>query len=393
MSTHYIDRGFLPLLGFAILLMASSLDVINKLFGLPGVAVYAMFGFLIVVAGSKFALPALVSMVSEKWANILALATFAGMAALVVHAYPVVNAGTYGGGSDADDALILGANELIHGRYPFYASTYLGNPIAPMPGAVLLAVPFVLINLLPMQNVFWLAVFFGVVRNHLQSSVYALALLWLVLLCSPSVLQNLVTATDRVSNAVYVLAAMWLMIKTISGPDTATWKKILAAIFLGVCLSSRSNFVFLMPLLFSVLAQNSDWRTAIKYLAITGVACAAVTIPFWLYDPKAFTPFNVQSEKIPQLGEILPHANIIVPLSGMLLAIALSFRKMQLDCVVFLWNCAIVQLLFVILFTALASLSLGRLELYNVNYGVFFFFFVAFAAWITLKPERVTLPG
>lgn len=387
MTNNKFARGHLPILGFAIFLLVPSLDIILKYFGIGGIVGYLLVALSALFFGFKFVRPAFISKVSDKQADILALLTLLAVIAFVSYMYPIANSGIYGGGSDANDALIIGASELINGRYPFYPATYLGNPIAPMPGSIIFAVPFVLIGLFSLQNIFWLSVFFLIVRNHLKSSVYALALLWLILLFCPSVLQNLVTGTDHISNTMYVLLAMWLMVKTIPNPKAPAWQKILPAILLGVGLSSRANFIFLVPLLFSILLQNTDWQTAIKYLAISGAACLLVTIPFWLYDPAGFTPFIVQSAKVKQFEGILPYAAVIVPLSGMLLAFALSTIKMKLDCTVLFRNCAIVQLYTVLLLSTLATIYDGRLNLFfgHIGYGLFSLFFGVFSGWIILR--------
>ena len=74
-----------------------------------------------------------------------------------------------GKGSDADDALNLAVNELLHGRYPFYARTYLDNPVANLPGTIFLAVPFALLGNSAYQNFFWLMVFFIAVSLSVRS--------------------------------------------------------------------------------------------------------------------------------------------------------------------------------------------------------------------------------
>ncbi|MBC7899023.1 MAG: hypothetical protein H7070_03135 [Saprospiraceae bacterium] len=392
MTTKNRAGEYLSILGFAIFLLVPSLDVVLKYFGLKGVAGYLVFGFTGLFLSYKFVWP-LFRKLTEKQAIVLAALTFAVMIAVVGYVYPIANSGGFGGGSDANDALIIGATELIHGRYPFYQKTYLGNPIAPMPGALLLAAPFVFFGLYAVQNIFWLAVFFTAVRNHLKSTVYALGLLWLILVFCPSVLQNLVTGTDHISNTIYVLTAMWLMIKAIPNSEASVLSKLLPTILLGVGLSSRSNFIFLVPLLFSILVQNSDWKTAFKYLTISGAACVLVTLPFWIYDPSGFTPFTVQADKVTRFEEILPFARIVVPLSGMLLAFALSLTKMNSDCHVFLRNCAIVQLFTVLFMSALASIHGGRLNLFfdHIGYGMFILFFGVFAGWIILRERDDTL--
>lgn len=73
------------------------------------------------------------------------------------------------GASDGDDAIELAINELRAGHYPYYAKTFLGNPITPMPGALLLALPFYLLGNATLQNLFWLAVFFMLVAWHYRS--------------------------------------------------------------------------------------------------------------------------------------------------------------------------------------------------------------------------------
>lgn len=61
--------------------------------------------------------------------------------ALVV--YPEVDGRrSTGGGSDADDAVVLVADRVRSGEDPFAADTYLGNPPTTGPGSVLWALPF-----------------------------------------------------------------------------------------------------------------------------------------------------------------------------------------------------------------------------------------------------------
>jgi len=381
--------------GTAIFLILSSLDLINKYFGVKGMAIYSVAIFFIVFLGDKYGLSIFVSLVSERSANYLAALMFAVLAIFSIVLYRVANAGTFGGGSDADEALILAVHELVRGRYPFYPYTYLGNPIAPMPGSVILAIPFVIAGLLPLQNVAWLAAFFVLVKKHLKSSTFALALLSLILLVSPVVLQNLATGTDRTSNTIYILAAMWLVIRYLRSDGKLTWQSVLAAIFLGIGLSSRSNFFFVTPIFFAFVVQNGSWSSAVKLSLIAGLSFLLVTLPFWLYDPAGFTPFTTQAGKLAQYEYILPYARIIVPVSGMLLAIALSFRKMGTDGIGFLWNCAFVQMFSVFLLTLLASIHAGHPDLYfgHVSYGVFFLFFGTFAAWIRIKQDHDQLTG
>jgi hypothetical protein len=106
----------------------------------------------------------------------LAALTLLALIAVVSIGYPLANSGVYGPGGDVDDAMRIATTELILGHYPYYLKTYLGWPISPLPGAIFLAVPWAVSGLLQLQNVFWIGVLFGVLRQHFQKSAPALLL-------------------------------------------------------------------------------------------------------------------------------------------------------------------------------------------------------------------------
>lgn len=390
MKKEFDSRSLISVFVFAVFLLVPSCDTLLKYFGTKGVAAYLIIGFLFLLAAYKFVLPVFLSRLTERQADVLALLTFAALTAFVLIVYPLANSGRLGAGSDADDALVAGVGELFAGRYPYYAATYLGNPISPLPGAMLLSIPFVLIRFVALQNVFWLGAFFLVVRKFLKSGAFALILLWTILIFSPTVMQNLATGADYAANTIYVLLAMWLMVETISDRDAPAWKKILPTVLFGVALSSRSNFLLLAPLLFSALVQNAGLRTAIKYCAIAGAVFLLVTLPFYLYDPTGFAPLYVQSSKLTKIEDVLPFARFVVPLASAALAALLSIQKMGADCAVLFRNSAVVQI-FILLFTALvSSIHLGKLDLFfgQSGYGMFTLFFGSLAVWMFLHNNK-----
>ncbi len=383
------EPSFRPLtlpLAFAFFLLFPSLDTALKYGGPVGVLIYFLVGTAIVFLAHRYLLPVFEWNISPRTADILAAATFIGLAAIALSLYPIANIRGAGLGTDADDALITAVTELLNGRYPYHLSTYLGNPISPMPGAVLLAIPFVVLGVIQLQNVFWLAVFYLVYRGFEQSSRSSLGLLWMMLALSPTVMQNIVTGADYTANSIYIVDAMWLLVRMLAEPSAAAWKRVLPAILLGVGLSSRSTFILLMPLLISILVQTAGWKNAIKYLTITGVVFIGVTLPFWLYDPAGFAPLRVQSDKLTAVEDVLPFASVIIPGSAVLLSLFLSRQKMTTDCRRFFRNCAIVQLYVLLLTSLIYSLKQGRLDLYlgQSGYGMFTLFFGATVFWMYL---------
>ncbi len=260
---------YLRVFGLAIFLLVPSFDTAGKYLGIAGIALYFAAGLIAIFVGYFLLLPPFLKHVSERTAQILALITFAGLIAIVCVGYPLANSGTLGGGSDVDDAMIIAASELVKGNFPYYQTTYLGLPISPLPGAIFLATPWVVAGALPYQNIFWLAVLFLVLRNLLNSSALVLALFWAILLSSPTVLQSLVTGSDYISNSIYILVAIWLALKYAADPEAPLWKKLLSAAFLGICLSSRSNFFVVLPLYFGALVHTAGWREAFRLSAVS----------------------------------------------------------------------------------------------------------------------------
>ena len=100
----------------------------------------------------------------------------------------------------------------MNGNYPYYVRTYLGQPPIPMPGAILLALPFVALGYSAYQNLFWLAVLFIVTWSYIGDRLSALGMVLMILALSAIVWHSVVTGIDRLSNGIYVLVAMlWLM--------------------------------------------------------------------------------------------------------------------------------------------------------------------------------------
>ena len=389
MNKSIFQRPTGSLIAFALCLLIPSTDTIQKYFGSKAVAAYIFIGFCLLQISYKLILPRFICIVTERQALLLALLTFLGLVLVFSILYPIAQAGIVGGGSDQDDALNIAATELIHGRYPYYPKTYLDNPIAPLPGAIILAVPFVLLGNSAYQNIFWLTVFFLAVKSYLKSGSSSLALMWTILILSPSVLQNVVTGVDHPANTIYILVFMWWMVISISKSDVATWKKLVPSVLLGIGLSSRSNFILILPLLFSTLVQTAGWKPAIKYIAVTGIVFGAITVPFWLYDPRGFVPLFVQSTKLTQFQLILPFAGILIPSVAGAIAFALGFQRMGRDCVVLFRNCAVVEAFPVLCVIALSTIQTGSFNLAWAGYGLFFLFFGTLAFWNSLIEEAI----
>ncbi len=361
--------------GLAFCLVVPSFGVIQKYFGNVGLLVYLVAATAILWLAYRYLCELVLSRLSERQAQLLAVASLVALIVVFALVFPRANVHVAGRGSDADDALNLAAGELLHGRYPYNVQTYLQNAIASLPGAILLAAPFILLGNSAYQNLFWLAVFFFAVSRGTRSFGRGLILVWTPLIFSPVVMNYVVTGGDDVANGIYVLVFMLLTVRWVSSADAPAWKKVLAALLLGIGLSSRANFLLVMPQLFAALTIKEGWRAALKYVTLAGAAFAAVTIPFWIHDPVGFTPLHVQSHKVAEFQTVLPFAGLVVPALGACLAMALAWSSIRRKKETWLRDCAIVQASLVVCVVTLSVIQTGTLSLIETSYGVFFLFF------------------
>lgn len=243
----------------------SSLGVVAKYAGLRGVVVYTLA--LIV---SAWLLPRL-----QRWHVPLIVVGAVAAVGILVVVYPHANTLTASTGSDADDALNVAARALMGGRYLYGETTYLGNPIAPLPGAVLLALPFVvLFGSSAYQAIVWWPAFVLTLRGSLT--------VVLVTFGSVEVWHSLAVGSDGFVNGIYVALAALLVLKRPTVPR---------GLALGLVLSSRVLFLPVAPLVLLAL-WGQDRRSAVRVGLATFASFCVVTLPFYVWSPSGFSPIH-----------------------------------------------------------------------------------------------------
>ena len=283
--------------------------------------------------------------------------------------YPVANTHEPGRGSDDDDALNLGVRTLLELRSPYTERTYLCNELHQLPGAFLLAAPFVLLGSSAMQNVFWLAVFWWVAcidfgPRRSTSLLAALSLL------APVVVHQVATGTGHLSNAIYVLLGLWWLVRT--------EHQRAAAVALGVVLASRPNFAFLMPLVWGLQVRRQGLVATLQWSGITIAVVAVLCLPFYLRDPAGFTPLWAV-DRLARFEALIPHAGWVLGGGLGILSTILAFWTRH---VAELWaNSAWVIAFPVLAGWLLTSIADRSLDLEYLTYGSFALPFALFALW------------
>jgi len=359
-STHRIR---LPELGLALACFVGSAATVQKYAGTVSVVLYLLVlvgAVPLLVRGADLYFPAL----RTRSVALLACATLLVLAIVFALVYPHANTHVPGLGSDRDDAADMGARALLHGRWPYHGHTYLGNPISQLPGLLVLAVPFEALGHSAYAAFFWLPVLFAVLwylRGEAQSP---LLLLWLVLVASPVVVREVLTGGDLVANTVSVMLALCLVHLALLRGHTAGIA--LASLFLGFVLSSRLNFLFVLPPLVALVWRRYGARVTTAHLTLTAVGFAAVTLPFYI-GRRSFPPLAA-SDHLSVFDRSFSGGQwLLIGLALVLSAILAVLAPPTLQSVFV--QAAILQAFFLVAVAVHDSVSSGALDLVKLTPG------------------------
>lgn len=373
-----------PLLALAACIVYPSLTEADKYFGLAGAALYAAGVLTVVFLGYAAIGKGYARSITPRQAWIAAAVLLMALCALFAVLHPIADVKAPGRGSDSDDALEIAASELLAGRYPYYARTYLGNEILPQPGAVLLDLPFVLLGNGAAQNLFWIAALFGGLVWRLEDARRALLFWCAFVLLSPAVFQNIVSGSDKTANSIYVLlAVMGALASARANPPRLGWR-ILAGAFFGVALSSRANFLLVAPITLAAAGRRAGWRQAGLPTLAAALAWAVITMPFFLYDPLSYTPL-LGYQKLAQYDRFVPGFGISVTTLAALTSVTFAFLPDRAGDITVLGRCAIVQAIAPLAVVFASSYLNGRLDPALTGYGMNFALLGAFAAFLRLR--------
>jgi hypothetical protein len=237
-----------------------------------------------------------------------------------------------------------------------------------MPGSILAALPFAAAGQAALQNLLWLPVFWLTVRRLFRDPTIATLVVLTLFGACPGVAHDFLTGGDLASNSIMVLAAaLWLFVE-FDRPAPA-WRVAVAAAAMGVALSSRASFWLMLPVLHATLSRRVGLARATGSLAVAAIACAAVTLPFYFYDPSAFTPFTTQN-KFVVFAARLPRLPLIGPLACIGFSVALAWLVRSRDVAGWLLLSAAAMLLPSMMMVLLASARDDVLNLYFTTYGL-----------------------
>jgi hypothetical protein len=310
--------GSVVVAAFALWLVPS-IYVILKYGGLAGL-IFLSFASVSAITGLAAILSRRTTDLSPRWlvgACALAVLLFAVL-------YPLAHSGLLGPGSDRDNGLNVALHALVGLNDPYYAISFLGNSVTPLPGALVLALPFYLIGNSAFQNLFWVPVFFWWAQRLFGTRSAALWCVLIFIIGCPASLRDFVTGGDYLVNALYVAIAMDSVF--LASRNGRKWELYSAAIFLAIAISSRPPYAMAVPVLAGTVFQFRSWRGLIEFLVLVGLVCAVLNGPLYFYDPSHFPTVYVAT-KISYIPPSL-HAPLVLPSIGALIGVCSFFIAM-----------------------------------------------------------------
>lgn len=250
-----------------------------------------------------------------------AAALAVALAAAFAIGYPIAQSGLLGPGSDRDEALSIAIQALLEGRFPYWERTYFNNPISPLPGALLIGLPFHLLGSVAVQNVVITLAAGAAMARALRDEPARWLLLGLATLGNPGFMQDYVTGGDYAVNALYVGAALWAAVRAVDGGPP--WRMALMAALLGVAVCSRPIYAVAGVILVCHGWHRRGPAAAVGMAAVLAAVAAILVLPFYLYDPAGFSPLHV-ANKLPGDAILRP----VLLLTAITAVAVLSFRPL-----------------------------------------------------------------
>ncbi|NMO92802.1 hypothetical protein [Actinomycetospora sp. TBRC 11914] len=366
-----------------------SVHTAMNLGGPPAVVAYAMAAGVVALL-----LPPAIGLLERTPSWVLpavAVACLATLTVVFVVGVPRSADLVLGVGSDRANALDVALGELAAGRYPYTATTYLGNPITPLPGALLLAAPFrFLAGTAAWQNVVWTALLLPLLNGGWRLRAGP-TLLWLLTVAGGlEVWREFLVGDDLVSGAVPALAAVIWTLRA-ARPDDGGSVRVLtaAAVALGVTTCTRPHLALVVVIVAAAVGLRAGRNRGLLVGGVAATAWVVLIVPFLLGGSARFSPLHVAAKVTDERG--LSPAIVAIALVAAVLLGAALWRVRPTSDIAVGWFCAAVLAAPSLLSLARALFETGAVWGADLTLGAVA---VPFAAWAVVAgvPVPSTAP-
>jgi hypothetical protein len=368
---------------FAAVLVVVSTHTAMNLGGPPAAAWYAVAAGVVALL-----LPAATELLARApwWVlPVLVVACLGTLTTVFVVGVPPADDLVLGVGSDRANALDVALGELAAGRYPYAATTYLGNPITPLPGALVLAAPFrFLLGSAAWQNVAWTALLLPLLHGGWRLRPGP-TLVWLLTVAGGlEVWREFLIGDDLVAGTVPALAAAVWTLRT-ARPDGGSVRLLTAAaVALGVATCTRPHLALVVAIVAVAVGLRAGRRRGLLVGGVAGLVWLVLIVPFLFGGLARFSPLHVAAKVTDERG--LSVGIVVIGLAAALLLAAALWWLRPASEVAVAWCAAAVLVAPSLLSLARALVETGAVWSADLTLGAVA---VPIAAWAVVAGAEV----
>ena len=302
-------QKILNLITFIILFEVSCLRTIIKYVSNPLLSAFMIISYFLLLMLIIYLFQLRKSIIDRISKNkYLYILSILCLTTIVLYGYPIAdNLKLHGKGSDQDDCVILGVENLLKAQNPYSSRTYRSNPCSTGMGVLIAYIPFVYIGFYELGSVIFMIItlwYLYINRGPKLAFFYKITLLTNILF-----MELMVVGSDLFLIGFFLLIAALYMDANID--NMSIGKTLLLSILVGLVASSRINMLIILPI-FAIFGYFRNKLSGILMFLSSSVIAILPSFLIYISNPSLFTPLH-----------LIQKAEMLLPLSVRFVVIAI----------------------------------------------------------------------
>ena len=302
-------QKILNLITFIILFEVSCLRTIIKYVSNPLLSAFMIISYFLLLMLIIYLFQLRKSIIDRISKNkYLYILSILCLTTIVLYGYPIAdNLKLHGKGSDQDDCVILGVENLLKAQNPYSSRTYRSNPCSTGMGVLIAYIPFVYIGFYELGSVIFMIItlwYLYINRGPKLAFFYKITLLTNTLF-----IELMVVGSDLFLIGFFLLIAALYMDANID--NMSIGKTLLLSILVGLVASSRINMLIILPI-FAIFGYFRNKLSGILMFLSSSVIAILPSFLIYISNPSLFTPLH-----------LIQKAEMLLPLSVRFVVIAI----------------------------------------------------------------------
>ena len=302
-------QKILNLITFIILFEVSCLRTIIKYVSNPLLSAFMIISYFLLLLLIIYLFQLRKSIIDRISKNkYLYILSILCLTTIVLYGYPIADSlKLHGKGSDQDDCVILGVENLLKAQNPYSSRTYHNNPCSTGMGVLIAYIPFVYIGFYELGSVIFMIItlwYLYINRGPKLAFFYKIALLTNILF-----IELMVVGSDLFLIGFFLLIAALYMDANID--NMSIGKTLLLSVLVGLVASSRINMLIILPI-FAIFGYFRNKLSGILMFLSSSVIAILPSFLIYISNPSLFTPLH-----------LIQKAEMLLPLSVRFVVIAI----------------------------------------------------------------------